>query len=137
MFLYFHTYGRTDIGCWGNVWTKQALGMDGTPLSPSRGVSTAVDAVSKEGTGTTSLHTAGTTFPRKELSKFPQGRFKAAAESTKNAPEHPARDGNNEIGLLASTSGDDRGGSDGISYRRDDATQDGLVFMVYAKRWLS
>lgn len=118
----------------GKMWTKQALGLDGTPLSPSRVVSTAVDAVNKEGTDTKSLHAAGNTFPRKEQSKSRQGQCKDAAEGTNNDPEHPATDGNNEAWLLTSTSDDDRGEGDGPSDWRDDVAQDGLVFMVYAKR---
>lgn len=90
-------------------------------------MSTAVDAAKEEGTNAMSLNTAGKAFPREEQSTLHQGRFKPAAKGTKNAPEHPA-----DAAKDGATARDD---GNGRGYCQNDAAKDGVVFMVYAKRW--
>lgn len=126
--------------------------MDGTPISPSRGVSTAVDAPvdatgEKEAAATspTAAAAAGTmtitmrmAFPREgEQSKLHQhqrqDRFDAATKNTGNAPQDRRRTYDSGAGLSASKICDGRE-VDQESCWQNDVALDGVVFMVYAKR---
>lgn len=105
---------------------------------------TAADyAANKDDTNAISLNTSGAAFPRKEQSKLHHGRLEAALKGTINATEHlvdaakdgtMARDRYDEAGLQASTRGAHQGDGDVRTCWLNDAAEDRVVFMVYAKR---
>ncbi|CAB1118483.1 unnamed protein product [Ectocarpus sp. CCAP 1310/34] len=92
----------------------QALGLDGTPLSPSPGLSAADMGSEADGTGASSY--AGTTVMQEQRSGLSQGQSKATEDGSSRGD------------------GGHQGAGAERSCGRNKEACDGVVFMVYAKR---
>eukprot|EP00752_Nemacystus_decipiens_P015141 g13488.t1 len=114
--------------------STQALGLDGTPVSPSRDVKAGVDAavVACDGEGKPDLSPTGAAMGTK--SHKGANHFSDATEETDDAPQdrRPRRGGVSRSSS-GSTNGDTREVGGGGCILTDMAL-DGVVFMVYAKR---
>lgn len=108
------------------ILPQQALGLDGTPISPTRDGNAALDA---QATGT-ATGDGGLKAPRREE----QSELHQSGEDTFTAAQdrQPRFDRGPES--LSSTIGDGREAGDGRSCHSNNVALDGVVFIVYATR---
>lgn len=114
--LPFHLLTRSifDAICLDDASAIQALGLDGTPLSPSPGLSAA--DMGGEADGTAASSHAETTVIQEQRSGLSQGQSKATEDGSSRGD------------------GGHQGAGAERSCGRNKEACDGVVFMVYAKR---